>query len=64
MAVTAGGDALCFGVTQEELAMFDVLTDESWRHGVQIEERNAKPLRIALFAVVAAWSIGILIALV
>ena len=49
---------------REELAMFDVLTGESWRNAVQIEERNEKPLRIALFAVVVAWSIGILIALV
>ena len=64
MAVTAGGDALCFGVRQEELAMFEVLTDESWRNAALIEERNEKPLRIALFAVVVAWSIGILIALV
>jgi hypothetical protein len=44
--------------------MFDVLTDESWRSAAQIEERNEKPLRIALFAVVVAWSIGTLIALV
>lgn len=44
--------------------MFEVLTYESWRNAVLIEERNEKPLRIALFAVVVAWAIGIVIALV
>jgi hypothetical protein len=44
--------------------MFDVVTDESWRSGAQVDERNEKALRIALFAVVVAWSIAILIALV
>ncbi|HZZ61043.1 MAG TPA: hypothetical protein VFE63_07700 [Roseiarcus sp.] len=43
--------------------MFDVLTYESWRNAVLIEERNEKPLRVALFAVVVAWTVGILIAL-
>ena len=44
--------------------MSDVRTYESFETAVLIEERNEKPLRIALFAVVAAWTVAVLIALV
>jgi hypothetical protein len=54
----------CADVRTRRNAMFDVLTDESWRNAAQIEARNERPLRIALFAVVVAWSIAIIIALV
>jgi hypothetical protein len=63
IAITAFGDALCFCEARGGIGMFEVLTDESWRNGALIEERNEKPLRIALFAVIAAWSIAMMIAL-
>ena len=36
---------------------------EGWREAEWIEERNARPLLVALVAVVAAWSVAFLIAL-
>ena len=63
--VTAMGNALWFILAcRGEVGMSDVRTYESFETAVLIEERNEKPLRIALFAVVAAWTVAVLIALV
>lgn len=43
--------------------MSEVHTYESWRHAVLIEERNEQPLRIALFAVIVAWTVAVALAL-
>jgi hypothetical protein len=43
--------------------MSNGLAYESWREAELIEERNERSLLIALFAVVAAWSVAFLIAL-
>jgi hypothetical protein len=63
MRITALGDATWFiGGQQGVLGMSDIYTYENWRHALLIEERNEKPLRIALFAVVAVWGAAVLIA--
>jgi hypothetical protein len=61
--VTAAGDGLWSKAPQGGVGMSEVHTYESWRRGVLIEERNEKPLRIALFAVIVAWAIAVVIAL-
>jgi hypothetical protein len=64
MRVTALGDATWFvGRQQGALGMSDIYTYENWKHALLIEERNEKPLRIALFAIVAVWAAAVLIAL-
>jgi hypothetical protein len=64
MRVTDLGDATWFIRRQQgALRMSDIYTYENWQHALLIEERNEKPLRIALFAVVAVWAAALLIAL-
>ena len=58
--VTAIGHALCFLVDQKGGA---TMLYDSWRNPALIEERSERPLLTALFAVVVAWSIAILITL-
>jgi hypothetical protein len=43
--------------------MFYTHSLEGWREAQWIEERNERPLLVALVAVVAAWSVAFLIAL-
>jgi hypothetical protein len=44
--------------------MFYTQSFEGWREAERIEERNERPLLVALVAVVAVWSVAFLIALV
>jgi hypothetical protein len=62
-AVTARLDDEAYLDFIAEAKMSD-LTIESWRQAQSIEERNERPLLIALVSLIAAWSVALLIAVV
>jgi hypothetical protein len=62
-AVTARRDGEAYLGFTAEPKMSD-LTLEGWRQAQSIEERNQRPLLIALVSLIAAWSVALLIAVV
>jgi hypothetical protein len=64
IAVTAAGSLTAYGRQRvgQEAPMFNVRYD-TWSNDAIIDERNERPLIIALLAAIAAWTIPVLLAL-
>jgi hypothetical protein len=62
-AVTARRDDEAYLAFIAEAKTSD-LTIEKWRQAQSIEERNQRPLLIALVSLIAAWAVALLIAVV
>jgi hypothetical protein len=56
--VTAIGDATCYATDKEgEAVVTSIQMWDSWCSALPIDDRNERPLLIALVAIAIAWSI-------
>jgi hypothetical protein len=62
-AVTAIGNVSWFIATTGETVMTRMRMYDSWSIALPIDDRDERPLLIALVAIVAAWSLALLLAL-
>ena len=60
-SVTAIADALCCIVGEGEAVMTSIQVYDNLSSALPIDDRNERPLLIALVAIVAAWSIAFLL---
>jgi hypothetical protein len=62
-AVTAVGDGLCSTTDNGEAVMMSIRMYDNFSSALPIDDRNERPLLVALIAIVAAWSIVFLLGL-
>jgi hypothetical protein len=62
-AVTAIGNVSWFIAVTGETVMTKTRMYDSWSIALPIDDRDERPLLIALVAIVAAWSLALLLAL-
>jgi hypothetical protein len=62
-AVTAVGDGLCSTGVKVEAVMMSIAMYDNFSSALPIDDRNERPLLVALIAIVAAWSIVFLLGL-
>ena len=66
ISVTAAGGRTAYlsSIENGEEASMSKIRYDTWSNAAVIDERNERPLIIALFAAIAAWAIPVLVALV